>query len=112
MVAISPQSTVKSRKSARVNGLNFPVLNDLRNETASAFGPRFTLPGYLVELYKARKNDLPVINGDPGWTLPMPARYVIGMDRIVADSEVNPDYTQRPDPSEMIPVLQKLLQAH
>lgn len=112
VVAISPQSAVNSRKSVRVNGLNFPVLNDTHNETASAFGLRFALPDYLVDLYKALKNDLPAFNGDPSWTLPMPARYVIGMDGIVAYSEVNPDYTHRPDPSEMIPVLQKLMQAH
>lgn len=112
VVAISPQSAVNSRKSVRVNGLNFPVLNDTYNETASAFGLRFALPDYLVDLYKALKNDLPAFNGDPSWTLPMPARYVIGMDGIVAYSEVNPDYTHRPDPSEMIPVLQKLMQAH
>lgn len=112
VVAISPQSAVNSRKSVRVNGLNFPVLNDMHNETAGAFGLRFALPDYLVDLYKALKNDLPAFNGDPSWTLPMPARYVIGMDGIVAYSEVNPDYTHRPDPSEMTPVLQKLMQAH
>lgn len=110
VVAISPQSAVNSRKSVRVNGLNFPVLNDTHNETAAAFGLRFALPDYLVDLYRQLKNDLPAFNGDPGWTLPMPARYVIGKDGVVAYSEVNPDYTHRPDPSEMIPVLQKLTQ--
>ena len=35
----------------------------------------------------------------------LPARYVIGTDGIIAYSEVNPDYTQRPDPSELLPVL-------
>lgn len=37
----------------------------------------------------------------------MPARYVIGTDGIVLYSEVNPDYTRRPDPSEMFVVLEK-----
>jgi hypothetical protein len=53
------------------------------------------------------KNDLPAFNNDPSWTLPMPARYVIGRDGIVLYSEVNPDYTHRPDPTEMFPVLEK-----
>lgn len=110
VVAISPQSAVNSRKSVRVNGLNFPVLNDAHNETAITFGLRFALPDYLVDLYKALKSDLPAFNGDPSWTLPMPARYVIGTDGVVAYSEVNPDYTHRPGPSEMIPVLDKLAQ--
>ena len=33
--------------------------------------------------------------------LPMPARYVIDQDGVVAYAEVNPDYTNRPDPSEL-----------
>jgi hypothetical protein len=36
----------------------------------------------------------------------MPARYVIGQDSVILYSEVNPDYTRRPEPEDMIPVLQ------
>lgn len=107
LVAISPQTPVNSRKSVRTQALGFPVLSDRRGETAAAFGLRFTLPDYLVELYKALKNDLPAFNDDPSWTLPMPARYVIGQDGTVLYGEVNPDYTHRPDPSELFPVLEK-----
>ena len=57
-----------------------------------------------MEAYKAFGNNLPVINDDPAWVLPMPARYVIGTGGVIAYSEVNPDYTQRPDPSELLPV--------
>lgn len=110
VVAISPQLQVNSRKAVRVNELRFPVLSDTNNDTAAAFGLRFAMPDYLIELYTKLKNDLPAINGDPSWTLPMPARYVIGTDGIVAYSEVNPDYTHRPDPSEMLPILKKLTQ--
>jgi hypothetical protein len=38
----------------------------------------------------------------------MPARYVIGQDGIIAYGEVNPDYTRRPEPSELFPVLDRL----
>jgi peroxiredoxin len=62
---------------------------------------------YLVELYKSLKNDLPAFNGDPSWTLPMPARYVIAPDGTIVYAEVNPDYTRRPDPSEMLPAIRK-----
>ncbi|GAA0795487.1 peroxiredoxin-like family protein [Cupriavidus gilardii] len=107
VVAISPQTAVNSRKSVRTNSLGFPVLSDTNNEVAAAFGLRFKLPDYLVDLYKKLKNDLPAFNGDPSWTLPMPARYVIGSDGVVLYSEVNPDYTHRPDPSDMFSVLQR-----
>jgi peroxiredoxin len=107
VVAISPQTPVNSRKSVRENKLGFPVLSDVKGETSAAFGLRFPLPDYLVDLYKRLRNDLPVFNDDPSWTLPMPARYVIGQDGIVLYSEVNPDYTHRPDPSDMFVVLEK-----
>ncbi|CAB3963851.1 MULTISPECIES: peroxiredoxin-like family protein [Burkholderia] len=111
VVAISPQTAVNSRKSVRTNELGFPVLSDVNGETGAAFGLRFALPDYLVDLYKKLKNDLPAFNNDPSWTLPMPARYVIGQNGIVLYSEVNPDYTHRPDPSEMLPVIEKATHA-
>jgi peroxiredoxin len=108
LIAISPQTAPNSRKSRRDNKLGFPILSDTRSEVANAFGIRFALPDYLVELYKSFKNDLPTFNDDPAWVLPMPARYVIGADGVIAYSEVNPDYTRRPDPSELLPVLDRL----
>jgi peroxiredoxin len=108
LVAISPQTAPNSRKSQRENKLSFPILSDVGSEVANAFGIRFALPDDLVELYKSFKNDLPTFNNDPSWALPMPARYVIGTDGIIAYAEVNPDYTHRPDPSELLPVLDRL----
>ena len=108
LVAISPQTAPNSRKSQRDNKLTFPILSDDKSRVAAAFGLRFSLPDYLVELYKGFKNDLPAINDDPAWVLPMPARFVIGSGGIIAYAEVNPDYTQRPDPSELLPVLDRL----
>lgn len=105
LVAISPQTAPNSRKSVRQNGLGFPILSDAKGEVGAAFGLRFELPDYLVELYKSLKNDLPAFNDDPSWTLPMPARYVIGQDGTILYAEVNPDYTRRPEPADMLPVL-------
>jgi peroxiredoxin len=107
LVAISPQTGANSRKSVRENQLDFPILSDTRNDVAAAFGLRFALPDYLVDLYKALKNDLPAFNGDPNWTLPMPARYVIGQDGTILYAEVNPDYTRRPEPDAMLPALRR-----
>ena len=105
LVAISPQNPANSRKSVRQNNLTFPILSDPHNDVAAAFGLRFEMQGYLIELYKSLKNDLPAFNGDPSWTLPMPARYVVGQDGIILYAELNPDYTRRPDPEDMLPAL-------
>jgi peroxiredoxin len=112
LVAISPQTAANGRRSMRENKLAFPILSDPGNDVAAAFGLRFKLPDYLIDLYKnVFKNDLAAANGDASWTLPMPARFVIGQDGIVAYAEVNPDYTRRPDPSELMPALLRLQRA-
>jgi peroxiredoxin len=108
VAAISPQTQPNSRKSTRQNGLTFPILSDAMGKVSDVFGLRFAMPDYLVDLYKSLKNDLPAFNGDPSWTLPMPARYVVGTNGVIAYAEVNPDYTQRPDPSELLPILDRL----
>jgi peroxiredoxin len=108
LVAVSPQTQASSRKSAEQNKLTFPILSDVSGQVAAAFGLRFKLPDYLIELYKGFKVDLPAFNADPSWTLPMPARYVIGSDSVITYAEVNPDYTKRPDPSELLPVLDRI----
>lgn len=112
LVAISPQNAANSRKSVRQNALDFPILADPGNATAAAFGLRFALPDYLVALYQSLKNDLPGFNGDDSWTLPMPARFVIGQDGVVRYANVEPDYTQRPEISEMLPALRRAAPIH
>lgn len=108
LVAISPQTAANSEKSRRDNELDFPILTDQGSALADAFGLRFRLPEPLIGLYRSFGVDLPGVNGDDSWTLPMPARYVIGRDGIIAYAEVNPDYTRRPDPSELLPTLDRL----
>jgi hypothetical protein len=89
------------------------VLHDAASIVGASFGPRqrgrgtlwfaSRCPDYLIELYRETfKNDLSRINGDPSWTVPMPGRYVIGTDGVVAYAEVNPDYTRRPDPERLL----------
>jgi peroxiredoxin len=108
IVAISPQTAVNIRKAQRDNALSFPILSDHGNAVADRFGLRFRLPDELIAVYKGFGNDLAVANGEPSWTLPMPGRYVIARDGVIVYAEVNPDYTRRPDPVELMPALRSL----
>jgi peroxiredoxin len=111
VVAISPQTPVNSARSRTQNKLSFPILSDRNGEVAASLGLRFRLPDDLKAVYSKFGIDLPTVNGDPGWTLPMPARYVVGRDGVIAYAEVNADYTRRPDPSELLPTLRRLQQS-
>ena len=102
LIAISPENAANSRKSVRQHELSFPILTDKGNEVAAAFGLRIHLSAEVQAIYQGIGNDLPAVNGEPSWTLPMPGRFVIAPDGVIAYAEVNADYTQRPDPQEML----------
>jgi len=108
LVAISQQTPPNSRKSQYQNKLSYPILTDQGGELAVAYGIRWDVPENLQEVFKNFGLDLPTAHGDRKWTLPMPGRYVIGTDGIIAYAEVNPDYTRRPEPSDLLPTLDRL----
>lgn len=108
MVAVSQQTPSNSRKAQRQNRLGFSILSDKGGAVAAQFGVRWTTPNYIREIHRQLGADLTQFNGEESWTLPMPARYVVGQDSVIAYAEVNPDYTRRPEPSDIFPVLDKL----
>ena len=108
LIAISMQGAADSRKSQKDNGLSFPVLTDKNGELAEKFGIRWTLQDYVIPVHDGFGVHLPRIHGDGQWNLPMPARYIVDTDGTIAYAEVNPDYTRRPEPADLFPVLDKL----
>jgi peroxiredoxin len=108
LVAISPQTPDNSLSTAEKNALAYPVLSDSSLAAAEAFGVAFTLPPELIELYGRVGNDLPVLNGNGQWTLPLPATYVIGRDGRIVFAHIEADYRERAEPAQ---VLQAVAQA-
>jgi peroxiredoxin len=108
LVAISMQNAENSRKSAQLNGVKFPILLDPGGIVAGNYGLRYSLKPRWIELYKSLGNDLEAVNSDDSWSLPIPGRYVIGQDGVIAYAEVNPDFTQRSEPDDLFPVLGQL----
>jgi len=108
LVAISPQTAANSRRATIQSKLGFPILTDKGNEVAAQFGLRFTMPSDLIDLYKHFGVDLPTINGEPSWTLPIPARFIIRGNNQISYAEANPDYTHRPEPAELLPALKSM----
>jgi peroxiredoxin len=102
LVAISPQTPDNSLSTAEKNELAFPVLSDSSLVAARAFGIAFTLAPELVELYAKVGNDLPTLNGNGQWVLPLPATYLIDRHGLVAYAHVEADYRQRAEPQEVL----------
>jgi len=54
------------------------------------------------------KIDLPRFNGDASWELPLPATFVLDSAGVVRYCSVDPDYTVRPEPDEVLAALRGL----
>ncbi len=102
LVAVSPQTPDNSLSTAEKNELAFPVLSDSDLQAATAFGVAFELPPELIELYSRVGNDLPVLNGNGRWILPLPATYVIDHDGRIAYAHIEADYRERAEPSDVL----------
>lgn len=59
-------------------------------------------------VFAARRTHLPDINGNDSWTLPNPARYVVGTNGTVSYREINPGHRIRPEPHDIYPTLKRL----
>jgi peroxiredoxin len=102
IVAIGPQTERQSDFMAGQHGLPFPVLHDPGCELAEKFGLAYTVPEYLREYYLSIMINIPFVNGEDSWRLPLPATYVIAKDRKVLFAEAHADFRVRPEPEEAL----------
>ena len=122
LVAISPQTVHHNFLMADQHKLQFPLLSDGGNQIARQFGIVYGVPDYQQEVYKRVFVNLPFINGEPSWELPIPATFIVGRHRNATDqlnqqvaepqnvsgtvkifhTSANPDYTSRPEPADLL----------
>lgn len=109
LIALSPQKPELGLGIIEKQGLTFDILSDPGNAYAAKLGLRFVLPPELKQVYEGFGIDLPAGNGDSSWTLPMPARLVIDQAGIVRATDVDPDYTVRPEPDKTLEDVRRLV---
>jgi len=110
MVAIAPELERYTLNAVQKRlKLTFDILTDLYLKVAEQFGLVFRLPDYLRDLYKSFGSTLDRFHDEPEYRLPIPARYVIDKQGIIRVSDVNADYTIRPEPSETLRELRALI---
>ena len=111
LVAISPQTVHQSYLMADQHHLQFPLLSDAENHVARQFGLLYRVPEYQQDVYRRVFVNLPFLNGDESWELPIPAVYIFGQSgsgtASVLYARADPDYMERPEPSEVLDFLSK-----
>jgi peroxiredoxin len=78
------------------------VLCDPGNLVAEQFGLIYTVPDYHRAYYLSILVNIPFVNGEKSWRLPIPATYVIAKDRRVLFAEAHADFRVRPEPEEAL----------
>jgi peroxiredoxin len=102
MVAISPQTERQNDFMAGRHGLPFPVLCDPGCALAEKFGLVYAVPEYLRTYYLSIMVNLPFVNGEASWRLPIPATYVLDRERRVLFAEAHADFRVRPEPGDAL----------
>jgi peroxiredoxin len=109
LAAITPEKPDSSLSTTEKNALKFPVLTDTSNKFAKALGLTFEVPAKSQILYKQSFDiDLDVLNGQSGWTLPIPATFVVEKGGKIILADVNRDYRLRLEPSAALTALQSI----
>jgi peroxiredoxin len=106
LVAVSPQTVKQAFFMHDQHKLAFPLLVDARNQLARQFGLVYRVPEEQQALYSRTFVNLPFANGDSSWELPIPAAYVIDRDSTILFASANEDYTDRPEPLEILSVVE------
>jgi peroxiredoxin len=109
MVSVSPQIPQYNKQITTQQHLDFDLLSDSENNVANEFGLRWEMVDPLKSLYRDSFGiSLPNYNGDESWTLPVPARFIIGTDSLIKYAEFSVDYTKRPNPDVLVSALKAL----
>jgi peroxiredoxin len=103
--AISPQTVRHNDFTADRHDLSFPVLSDPGAAVASAFRLVYTVPVEMQRHYRSILVNIPFVNGDESWQLPLPATYVLAQDSTVLHAEAYADFRVRPEPAALLRAL-------
>jgi peroxiredoxin len=102
LAAVSPKTVKQSFFMHDQHKLQFPLLSDAHNNIGRQFGLAYRVPPAQEEVYRRAFVNLPFTNGDDSWELPIPATYILDRDATVLFVSANEDYTQRPEPAEIV----------
>jgi peroxiredoxin len=106
LVAISPQTVRQNEFTVTQHALPFPLLRDEGAAAAAEFGAAYSVPPYMQSYYRSILVNVPFVNGESSWRLPVPATLVIGRDGVIVWSQGHADFRVRPEPMEALKSLE------
>ena len=106
VLAVSSQGEDRYPTEGRAS--NFYDAIDGGNALAREFGLVYDLGERMTQVYRRFGIDLTTLQGTDSFELAMPASYVVDQSGVIRYAFVNPDYTQRAEPGEILDVVRGL----
>ena len=100
MVSPQPPTALLLERTQAMPGLT--VLHDPLNGVGLQYGLIFRMPDMLRRSLLDLGVDLTHLYGSDAWLLPIPATYVVRPNGTIALAHVDPDYTRRLDPEQLV----------
>jgi peroxiredoxin len=103
---VGPETRANASKMQAKWDSPIPLLYDAEGRAMDAMGVSFELPEYLREDYSHL--GFPHLNPGTGWRLPIPATFLIDQLGVVRARHVDPDFTKRAEPADIIAALKRV----
>lgn len=108
LVVVTPETRDFPRQLKRSLGLDLKVLSDVDYGVALSYGVLFRVPDETRAHYSALGFDFGARHGSPVWMLPIPATYVIDQEGRIRSAFVEPDFTMREEPAQILASLRQV----
>ena len=108
LISIMPECAEPVRRLRETFDIPFPIVTDMDNGYALTCGLMVSLGKAVREVYLGIGRDLADYQGNDAWFVPIPVTYVIGTDGRVHDRFVDPDFSRRMAPVDILDCLKKI----
>lgn len=107
LAVVTPETRDFPRQLRRGLGLELKVLSDVGHAVAASYGVLFRVPDETKAHYSRLGFDLGARHGSSVWMLPLPATYVIDAEGRIRNAFVEPDFTIRQEPDQILASLRQ-----
>lgn len=108
LIAVSPQLPDYTLSDQEKAEMSFKVLSDPKGIVAAKYNLLYEVPDYLRGMYLSHNIDLQEYNGTDHWLLPVTGTFMIDEYSVIRSAYVNPDFTKRMEPEDILWELRKL----
>lgn len=102
VVVVSPDTRDLPRRLKQRLELDLTMLADVDHGVATSYGILFRVPDATRAHYAGLGYDFGHRHGSTEWMLPIPATYVLDQEGVVRAAFVEPDFTIRQEPADIL----------